>query len=297
MQALWMLLGAFFFATMGVCIKFASDDFNSFEIVAYRGLVGVIFLWFYTRRRGVSLRTRVPMMHLWRSFVGTVALVTWFYSISVLPLATSMTLNYMSSVWIATFLIGGAVLMQGLGRPLLQQGPLFLTVLAGFAGVAMMLRPTLAPDQMLGGLVGLLSGLFSALAYLQVAALARAGEPESRTVFYFSLGAVIAGAVGMLYMGASPWHWPQALWLLPIGLLAVFGQLCMTRAYTRGATMVVANLQYSGIVFAGIYSITIFGDRLPLIGWLGMALIVLSGVAATVLRARKVPTAPGEEHG
>jgi len=207
-----------------------------------------------------------------------------------------MTLNYMSSVWIATFLLGGALLMQGRNTPIREQGPLFLTVLMGFAGVAMMLRPTLAEHQVVGALVGLLSGIFAAFAYLQVAALSRAGEPESRTVFYFSLGAVLAGAVGMLFSGVSAWHWPSALWLLPIGLLALFGQLCMTRAYSRGATMVVANLQYSGIVIAGIYGIVFFGDQLPLMGWLGMALIIVSGITATVLRARAVPNAPAEEH-
>ena len=293
---IWMLLASLLFATMGVCIKFASAHFNSFEIVCYRGLVGVLFLLALTRLRRVSLRTAVPAMHLWRSVVGVTALTTWFYSIAALPLATAMTLNYMSSVWVAAFLLGGALLVQGRHAPILQQAPLFMAVLAGFGGVAMMLRPTLAADQALGALVGLLSGIFSAFAYLQVAALSRVGEPESRTVFYFSLGAVLAGAVGMLFVGASPWHWPSALWLLPIGLLAVLGQLCMTRAYASGATMVVANLQYSGIVFAGIYSVVIFGDRLPLIGWLGMALIIASGITATVLRTRVVPSAPAEEH-
>jgi S-adenosylmethionine uptake transporter len=296
MQALWMLLASLLFATMGVCIKFASVHFNSFEIVCYRGLVGVIFLIGLTRVRGVSLRTRVPMMHVWRSVVGVTALTSWFYAIAALPLATAMTLNYMSSVWIAAFLLGGALLLQGRDAPIRQQGPLFLAVLAGFGGVAMMLRPTLNDDQVLGALVGLLSGIFSAFAYLQVTALSRVGEPESRTVFYFSLGAVLAGALGMLFAGASAWHWPSALWLLPIGLLAVFGQLCMTRAYASGATLVVANLQYSGIVFAGIYSLTIFGDQLPLMGWLGMALIIGSGITATALRARAVPHAPAEEH-
>ena len=296
MQALWVLLASLLFATMGVCIKFASAHFNSFEIVAYRGAVGMIFLLVATRVRGVSLRTQVPMMHVWRSVVGVISLVSWFYAISVLPLATAMTLNYMSSVWIAAFLIGGAILLQGKNAPVRQQGPLFLTVLAGFAGVAMMLRPTLAPDQVLGAMVGLISGVFAALAYLQVAALSKVGEPESRTVFYFSLAAVLAGGAGMVFAGASPWHWPSALWLLPIGLLAVIAQLCMTRAYASGATLVVANLQYSGIVFAGIYSLTIFGDQLPLIGWLGMGLIIVSGITATVLRSRAVPTAPGEEH-
>ncbi|WP_332739867.1 DMT family transporter [Hydrogenophaga sp.] len=296
MQALWMLLASLFFATMGVCIKFAAAHFNSFEIVFYRGLVGMAFLVGMTRMQGVSLRTSLPMMHVWRSIVGTISLTAWFFAIAALPLATAMTLNYMSSVWIATFLLGGALLMQGRNAPIRQQGPLFLTVLAGFAGVAMMLRPTLADHQVMGALVGLLSGIFAAFAYLQVAALSRAGEPESRTVFYFSVGAVLAGALGMLFVGVSPLHWPSALWLLPIGLLALFGQLCMTRAYSRGATMVVANLQYSGIVIAGIYGMVIFGDQLSLIGWLGMGLIIVSGITATVLRTRAVPNAPAEDH-
>ncbi|MBT9466329.1 DMT family transporter [Hydrogenophaga sp.] len=296
MQALWMVLASLLFATMGVCIKFASAHFNSFEIVLYRGLVGVFFLIGLTRMQGVSLRTSLPMMHVWRSVVGVTALTAWFYAIATLPLATAMTLNYMSSVWIAAFLLGGALLVQGRNAPVRQQAPLFLAVLAGFGGVAMMLRPSLGEDQVVGAFVGLMSGIFSAFAYLQVAALARAGEPESRTVFYFSVGAVLAGALGMLFVGASPWHWPSALWLLPIGLLAVLGQLCMTRAYSSGATMVVANLQYSGIVFAALYSLVIFGDQLPLVGWLGMGLIIVSGITATVLRTRAVPNAPAEEH-
>ena len=296
MQALWMLLASLFFATMGVCIKFASVHFNSFEIVTYRGLVGVVFLYGFTRVSGVSLRTAVPMMHVWRSLVGTISLTAWFYAIALLPLATAMTLNYMSSVWIATFLLGGALLVQGRGAPVRAQGPLFLTVLAGFVGVAMMLRPTLAPDQLIGAVVGLLSGLFAALAYLQVASLARAGEPETRTVFYFSIGAVLAGLLGMAFVGATPWTWPAALWLLPIGLLALGGQLCMTRAYASGATLLVANLQYSGIVFAGVLGMVVFGDRMPLIGWLGMGLIIASGITATWLRSRAVPNAPAEEH-
>ena len=296
MQALWMVLGAFLFATMGVGIKYASADFNSFEIVFYRGLVGVIFLIGLTRSRGVSLRTQVPMMHLWRSVVGVTALAAWFYAIGQLPLATAMTLNYMSSVWIAAFLLGGAVLMQNRQTPIRQQGPLFMAVMSGFLGVTMMLRPSFTHDQMFGALMGLISGIFSAFAYLQVAALSKAGEPESRTVFYFSCGAVLVGAVGMVVMGVSPWRWPSAVWLLPIGLLAVLGQLCMTRAYASGHTLLVANLQYSGIVFAGIYSLTIFGDQLPLIGWAGMGLIIVSGITATVLRERAVPNAPAEEH-
>ena len=59
--------------------------------------------------------------------------------------------------------------------------------------------------------------------------------------------------------------------------------------------MVVANLHYSGIVFAALFGLTVFGDRIPLIGWVGMGLIIVSGIAATVLRSRTVPQVPAEE--
>ena len=299
MQALWMLLASLFFASMAVCVKIASAWFNSAEQIFYRGVLGMLFIWLIARSRGVSMATRYPGMHAWRSLVGVLSLGAWFYAIAKLPLATAMTLNYMSSVWIATFLVGGALLAWDHGKDgsaPMRQGVLVLTVLGGFAGVIMMLRPTIDQDQLFAGLVGLMSGFTAAFAYMQVMALAKLGEPETRTVFYFAVGSTAAGGVAVAVGGVSPWDWQHALWLLPVGVLASLGQLCMTRAYSHGATLVVASLQYFGIVFGAIYSVTLFGDRISLSGWAGMGLIVASGVAATVLRAHAAPNAPAEEH-
>lgn len=299
MQALWMLAASFFFASMAVCVKIASAWFNAAELVFWRGLIGMAIMALWARSLRVSLATRYPGMHAWRSLVGVLSLGAWFYAIAGLPLATAMTLNYMSAVWVAAFLVGGSLIAWNprSGAPLPgRQGPLALTVLAGFAGVVVMLRPTIDQQQVFAGLVGLLSGLLSAFAYLQVMALGKIGEPEVRTVFYFATGSAVAGAIGMVASGVSPWDWQHALWLLPMALLASLGQWCMTRAYSHGATLVVANLQYSGIVFGALYSLLLFGDRIPLAGWGGMALICASGIAATVLRARAAPDAPAEEH-
>jgi S-adenosylmethionine uptake transporter len=295
MQASWMILASLFFATMSVCIKYAAPHFNTFELVFYRGLIGMAFLAMLCKAQNVPLRTQIPMMHVWRSVIGVASLSAWFYAIAHLPLATAMTLNYMSGVWVAAFLIGGTLVMgrvQDIGR----QGPLVLTVIAGFSGVVMILRPTIEQNQLFAGVIGLLSGFGAALAYMQVAALGRLGEPESRTVFYFSVGTTVVGGVAILFTGASPWSWPAALWLLPIGVLAALGQLSMTMAYTKGSTLVVANLQYSGIVFAALYGLFLFGDQIPWIGWAGMLLIVASGIAATALRSRTLPLAPAEDH-
>jgi len=300
MQAVWMVLSAFVFSTMAVCVKFASAHFNNAELIFYRGFIGIVFMAIFARMRGTSLVTQVLPMHIWRSIVGVVALSAWFYAIAHLPLATAMTLNYMSSVWIAAFLVGGTLMFAKAGERIQSQGLLVATILASFAGVVMLLRPTIAENQAFAGLIGLLSGLAAAFAYMQVMVLARMGEPETRTVFYFAVGSAIAGALGMVVMGLSPWDWQHALWLLPIGLLASVGQLFMTKAYSmstnHGGTLMVANLQYSGIIFSALYGLVLFGDLIPLLGWAGMGLIIVSAIAATVLRARAAPNAPAEEH-
>lgn len=280
---------------MSVCVKFAATHFNTFELVCYRGAIGTLIMAIICRRKGLSLKTPVPKMHLWRSVVGVTSLAAWFYAIAYLPLATAMTLNYMSGVWVAAFLVGSTIWAGSL-KIAKQQIPVALTVLLGFVGVVMILRPTFEQNQVLAGLIGVSSGVIAAMAYLQVAALGREGEPVERTVFYFSLGATVSGAVCMLFTGTSEWVWPQAWLLLPMGILAALGQWCMTRAYNDGATMVVANLQYSGIVFSALFGMFLFGDQIPLIGWAGIIVIVLSAIAATALRSRATLALRVEDH-
>ena len=293
-----MVLASFFFATMGVGVKIASENFNTFELVCYRGFISMLFMWLMMRARGVTLATKVPMMHVWRATIGVLSLGSWFYAIAHLPLATAMTLNYMSGVWIAAFIVGGAMFYSS-AKDAKSQGPLLLTVLCGFAGVVMTLRPTIDQNQLFAGVIGLLSGMGAALAYMQVTVLGRLGEPEERTVFYFALGSAIAGGIGLLFTGLSPatsWSSAGAWWLIPIGILASLGQWSMTRAYSKGSTLVVANMQYSGIVFAAIYSLALFGDNIPTLSWAGIVVILLSGIAATALRSRALPNTPAEEH-
>jgi S-adenosylmethionine uptake transporter len=288
MSAAWsMVLASLLFATMGLCVKLASVHYGSGEIVFYRSLTGALMIGLMTRWQGGTLRTRLPAMHAWRAVTGVTALCLWFYAIGNLPLATAMTLNYSSSVWMAMFLMGGAMLL-GTQR---VDNRLLVTVLLGFGGVALILRPTIEQNQLWHGLIGLLSGVISATAYLQVTALGRAGEPEYRIVFYFSLGGIIAGALLTFAVG---WHGhtPAGIGLLlAVGVLATVAQMLMTRAYRIGRPLVNASLQYLGIAFSFLYGVLLFDDAITWMAVLGMLLIVAAGVRAAQLRTAVVKDA------
>lgn len=280
--ALLMVFASLAFAAMGVCVKYASALYGTPEIVLYRGIVGAALMAWWCRRAGTGLGTRVPVMHFWRAVIGVSALLLWFYAIGGLPLATATTLNYMSSVWMAVFLIGGAIVMGRSGI----DARLFATVLAGFAGVALVLRPTIGQEQLWHGLLGLLSGMLSAVAYLQVTALGRAGEPEPRVVFWFSVGGIVAGLGLTLTVGDGLHaHTPRGLaLLLAVGVLATLGQVLMTRAYGTGRPLVIASLQYLGIAYSFGFGVWLFDDPVSWMSLGGIALIVGAGLAATRLR-------------
>ena len=158
-------------------------------------------------------------------------------------------------------------------------------MLVGFGGVGLILQPTIADNQLWHGLMGLISGIVAATAFLQVAGLSKLGEPALRIVFYFSLGGVVAGAALATLTGGWHAHHPRGVaLLLAVGLLATAAQFMMTRAYGHGKPLVNASLAYVAIVFSFGYGVWLFDDRITLSAVAGMVLIVGSGMVATLLR-------------
>jgi len=271
-----MLVASLLFAVMGVLVKLASERFSSPELVFYRSLFGLMSIYVLivlgTRQWASPLRTRHLASHVKRGLSGFLALVMFFYAIAHLPLATAITLNYTAPLFLAGITAWWLGEQHGRG--------LIAAVLLGFAGVAVLLQPGWEGQDRLAGMVGLVSGFFAALAYLNVRTLGRQGEPEWRVVFYFTLIATLGAA---LWMAAAGFVQPRAEdWplLLAMGLTATLAQLAMTRAYRLGNTLTVGTLAYSNVAFSAMYGVLLFGDRLPLSAWMGMALIVLAGIVS-----------------
>ncbi len=163
-----------------------------------------------------------------------------------------------------------------------------------FVGVTLVLQPAVEAKQWLGGVAGLCSGVLSALAYMQVRKLGAAGRAGiPRRVLFFADDDLAAGLVGSAARRRGPavgtfhrptWH--------GVGLLLAHrrqrpvAQMAMTRAYRVGKVLVVANLQYTGIIFSSLWGMLLWGDRFDWHVWLGMGVILASGIAATFYNTR-----------
>lgn len=274
MQSLWMLLASFMFAAMGACIKIASDLQASLpQVVLFRGIpsVALIFFWAVFTRR--TLRPKSWRLHIARNVSGVGSMWMGFFAISSLPLATAVSLNYTSPLFIAGWMLARDWKQRDSVRT--------LGVVLGFVGVITILRPSVGADQLVGAAFGLCAGATAAVAMMQVRSLGRIGEPEWRTVLIFSCFVCLTGGVGIVVDG-----WPLLglegwLALTGVGLFGFIGQLAMTRAFGLGSALLTAALQYSTIVFAALIAAVLWGDLPDWIAWGGMALIVASGLLAT----------------
>lgn len=270
MGSLWMLLASLAFAGMGVFAKLGAEHFSSTELVFYRSVVGVVVLGTLARWRGWPLATAHWRLHLGRGVSGVISLGLYFHCISRLPLATAVTLNYTSPLFLA--LISAVLLGERLHRPLV------IAVLVSFAGVLLLLEPTLRRDQMGDGALGLASGLLAAVAYANVKQLGADGEPSWRVVFYFTALSTVVAGLTMALTGAHSVGLHNVWMLLGIGATATVGQFAMTRAYHTGRTLAAGALSYSTVVFSALLGLALWRERLGPEGWLGMALIITGGL-------------------
>ena len=287
-------MAAFFFALMGMLVKLEGQRYSSTELVFYRSLVGMILLLLISLPHRRSLATPIWRLHLQRSVCGILSLWLYFFALTRLPLATAVTLNYTSPLFFALFAV---VWLGERTRPALT-----LALVMGFAGVMMVLKPHIAHDQIGVALAGLVSGLFAGLAYLNVRAMGAVAEPEWRIVLYFTaFSALISGAALFLrpimlaldplvllpdWLPSSPHpvQWAALPLLAGIGVCALLGQLCMTRAYRTGALWLASNFAYSAIVFSSLFGVLLQGEWLSPLAWLGMGVIICAGVLASWAR-------------
>lgn len=281
MNIVWMITSGLLFTAMGVCVKLAGTIFGLGATVLFRGLVAALALgvWILVTRQ--SLRTPFWRSHLYRSSAGGGGMLLYFTAISHLPLATAVTLNNTSALFMA--------LIMSFRRRL--PFPAILALLAGFTGVALVLRPSLSADQWVWGALGLGSGLMACIAQLNLHELGKAGEPEWRTVFIFSSTCTVFSLPFLAAHPVMPHVTDVAplLFLLGVGLFGGCGQLALSRAFRLGHPLMNASLSYLTVVFSSLVGIPLWGDTLAPLSWLGMAVIIAAGIVSSHPRTWQKP--------
>lgn len=258
-----MLIAAFFFSLMNLCVKLL-PRLPAHEVVFFRSLGMFAICLVLLKAQRIPLQGKQKRDLFLRGFFGTCGLLTYFYTLQNMPLASAVTLQYLNPIFatvLALFLLREKVFpMQ------------WLFFGCSFMGVLMVkgFDPRVSIP-FLG--LGLLSAFFSGLSYNYVRRL-RGGDHPLVVIFYFSwLTLALAGPYTLMN-----WTWPQGLewiWLALLGITTYLAQLLMTHAYQAERMSIIANLNYTGLIYALLMGWLILKEPILPLSLAGMLLIIL----------------------
>ncbi len=278
-----MVLAAISFSVMVIFVKVASHTLPSMEVVFARSILGTAAIAVLIWKQRVSWFGRNPKIMILRGVFGFGALAMHFYAISKLNLATAVILNYTAPIFAALF--ARVILHEKTGWIV------NLSVLISFVGLYFLASPQFEA-KLFPLAIGILSGIFAALAYIMIRF---GGENESpyTIIFYFSAISMLGSFPLMLaeFRWPSPSEW---LVLMCLSTGAFFGQVWLTKSIQNAPVSLVLPFSYLTPVFAALVGALIWQEYLSPAAIAGGVIVILSGVAIYLFR-KKTDFIPIEE--
>lgn len=262
-----LMLSAFLFSIMGVCIRYASYTLDNYTIVFFRNFVGIFIFLPLIFNKGIGFfKTQKLWMHTWRAVVGLTAMYGFFYAIAHLKLSNAMVFTYSSPIFIP--LIAWLFLKEKITLSMLIAAGL------GLFGVICVAKPDSGMFNQIS-MIGLSASFLAAMAFVTVRALTST-EPPERIVFYFCFIGTLISAIPMFWM-IRPYTVKELAFLIGAGLLANISQMFMSYAYKLAPAGQIGPVNYIAIIFAGTWGFLFWGeipDHYSLIGF-GFILVAI----------------------
>lgn len=269
-----MVYSTLAFALMNVFIKQLAH-LPAMEVVFFRCFVSLAACWFGLRNTGANFLGNNRRLLVLRGTFGTIALYTFFLTVQNVPLASAVTIQYLSPIFttiIAIFLLGERVRRFQ-----------WLFYAVSFAGV-LVIKGFDRDFPVAYFVTGIASAFFSGMAYNLVRSL-KGSEHPLVIVLHFQIVGVVAGFFVTLFDWKTP-HAVDWLYLFLVGVLTQIGQVNLTKALQAEKIAKVSILNYLGIFYALAFGWFLFGEIYTLQTLIGITLVV-AGVAASILYGKR----------
>jgi len=269
-----MFLSTLAFVLANVFVKQVSH-LPTMEIVFFRCAFGVVFCYIGLRKAEANWRGSNRKLLLMRGLFGTTALYLFFLTVKEIPLASAMTIQYLSPIFttiIAIFLLKETV-----------KSVQWLFYAMAFVGV-LFIEQFDTRITLLFLLIGIVSAFCSGVAYNLVRTL-RMREHPLTVVLHFQLVGLIVGFLFTIFNWATPrgWDW---FYLFLIGVFSQLGQIFLTNALQKEKAASVAIVNYTGLIYGLLIGWFVFGETQTLESLSGMMLVV-AGVVLSVIYSKR----------
>lgn len=265
-----MLLSTLSFAFINLIIK-ELNYIAVFQIVFLRSVFNSLYSYIYLQKNHISLKGNNSKNLILRGISGFIAFSLFVFTLQKMPLATAVTIQYLSPLFTSVI----AIFFLKEDFPLYR----FLFYVIAFLGVYFIK----GIDNSVNGLwiiIGLISSFFSGMSYNLVRSLKKTDEPEL-VVFYFVFISMIL-SLPFAILEWKPLGIKEFILVFLMSILTQIAQVSMTKAYQLEALAGISILNYLGILYAIILGFVFYNEKLSGMQLLGIACILI-GVISNVL--------------
>ena len=281
--ALWMTGSIGAFTSMAIATRQINGAHDTFEILAYRSVIGwllVVGIAVALGQAGRIRRDRVGS-HLLRNVFHFTGQSLWFWAITLIPLAQVFALEFTSPTWV--ILLSPLFLGEHLTRRKL------LAAALGFAGILIVARPDFTALEP-GVLAAAGAAAFFAATNLMTKALTKDGEAIVSILFWLTLIQACFGSIAMLADGSVTLPTAATLpWLALIGVAGITAHLCLTTALSLAPASTVVPVDFARLPIIAAIGALVYDEPVEASLFLGAALI-FGGIWLN-LRQRSAPAA------
>ena len=258
-----MIISGFSFVVMHSAAKFLSDQIHIFEITFLRcALVAVVLAPMIFKEGKSSLITKQPKFQLYRIITNSIAMLCFFYGLTLTTLAEVTALNL--TVPIFTTLLAFLFLNEKLKKHRLSA--LFI----GFLGAIIVLRPDIYIN--IGGVLILISALIWSVSLIFIKKLTETDSPVTISL-YAGVGMIPATFVAAYPYLTMP-NLYQFLIILFIAVTGTIAQTLLNSAFKRGQLAILLPFDYLKLIWSVLIGYTIFVESTTISLWIGGTLIV-----------------------
>lgn len=254
------------FTLMAIAGRTVSFELDTFEIMLYRSLTGIIIVvgvaWSTGRLRQVQ-RNHLGL-HAARNLCHFAGQNLWFYAITVIPLAQVFALEFTTPIWV--ILLSPLLLKERLTAIGL------LSAAIGFVGVLIVARPD--PANLSPGLVAAATcAVFFALTAIFTRKLTRT-ETITTILFYLTIMQAVFGLICAGYDGDIALPSGQSLpWVVLIGCAGLLAHFCLTKALSIAPATIVMPIDFVRLPTIAVVGMLLYDEPLEILVFVGAALI------------------------
>lgn len=261
----YMLWAGLFFAIMNVCVKYVSH-IPTLEVVFFRSLFSLFITYYLLRKKDIPPLGSNKGVLILRGIAGCLGLIGSFYTLQHIPLASAVTINYLSPFF--TAILGIFIVKQKV------RAIQFFYFAISIIGV-ILLKGFDFRISTLDLVIGLGAAFFAGVAYNMIAKTKDEEHPLV-IIFYFPLLTIPVALIYCLYDWVTPvgLDW---LFLLLIGIFTQLAQYYMTLSYQTANLAKVASLNYLGVIYALGFGYFLFDEHFNTMSLVAI-LIILTGV-------------------